>query len=305
MNFGDYIVYVDESGDHSLVSINPQNPVFVLVFCIFEKTAYREAVVPVVQKLKFDFWGHDCVVLHSHEIRKAHGDFKILLNATTRAAFMTRVNDLMAPLPYIVIAAVIDKHRHVQRYMNPANPYEIALGFCMERLQRWLGENGQLDKTTHVIVERRGRSEDAKLELEFRRIADGLNLVGRMPNLDIRFMDKKHNSTGLQIADLTAHPIGRHVINPAQPNRAYELIEPKFRRGASRSDQRLRPQDIPIKKRKAPRFPGARRRTSIPVPLDDYIALRCALCNVFASAFARSAAKKEPGSAPSLTASSL
>jgi hypothetical protein len=44
-------------------------------------------------------------------------------------------------------------------------------------------------------------------------------------------MDKKHNSTGLQLADLVAHPIARHVINPAQPNRAYELIEPKFRRG--------------------------------------------------------------------------
>ena len=36
MNFSDYIVYVDESGDHSLTSINPQNPVFVLVFCVFE-----------------------------------------------------------------------------------------------------------------------------------------------------------------------------------------------------------------------------------------------------------------------------
>jgi hypothetical protein len=44
-------------------------------------------------------------------------------------------------------------------------------------------------------------------------------------------MDKKHNSTGLQIADLTAHPIGRHVINPGQQNRAFQLIEPKLRRG--------------------------------------------------------------------------
>ncbi len=54
-----------------------------------------------------------------------------------------------------------------------------------------------------------------------------------MPNLDIRFMDKRHNSAGLQVADLVAHPIGRHVINPAQPNRAYDLIETKLRRSAS------------------------------------------------------------------------
>jgi Protein of unknown function (DUF3800) len=58
-------------------------------------------------------------------------------------------------------------------------------------------------------------------------------MMGKMPNLDIRFMDKKHNSTGLQLADLVAHPIGRHVINPNQPNRAYDILEPKFRRSAA------------------------------------------------------------------------
>ena len=77
-----------------------------------------------------------------------------------------------------------------------------------------------------------GKAEDAKLQLEFRRICDGKNaLRQKMPNLDIRLMDKKHNSTGLQLADLVAHPIGRHAINPDQSNRAYELLEPKFRRG--------------------------------------------------------------------------
>jgi hypothetical protein len=76
-----------------------------------------------------------------------------------------------------------------------------------------------------------GRAEDAKLELEFRRSCDGKNAVGKMPNLDIRFVDKKHNSTGLQLADLVAHPIGRHVVNPDRPNRAYDTLEPKFQRG--------------------------------------------------------------------------
>ena len=36
-NFGDYIVFVDESGDQSLKSVNANYPVFVLSFCIFEK----------------------------------------------------------------------------------------------------------------------------------------------------------------------------------------------------------------------------------------------------------------------------
>ena len=44
-------------------------------------------------------------------------------------------------------------------------------------------------------------------------------------------LDKKADShCGLQLADLIARPIGRHVMNPAQANRAYESIEPNFRR---------------------------------------------------------------------------
>lgn len=227
MTFSDYVVYIDESGDHSLTSITPHYPVFVLVFCVFEKRAYYETVVPAVQKLKFDFWGHDCVILHGHEIRKAHGNFHILQNSEVRPRFMERVNALIESAPCTLIVSVIDKNRHVRRYAYPANPYEIALAFCMERLQRWLEEKGQADRPTHLIVERRGKAEDIALELEFRRIVQSRNYG----NLEIVFMDKKHNSSGLQFADLVAHPIGRHAINPTQPNRAYDLIAPKFRQG--------------------------------------------------------------------------
>ena len=44
--FSDYIVFVDESGDHSLDVINPQYPVFVLAFCILPCKAYVEQITP-------------------------------------------------------------------------------------------------------------------------------------------------------------------------------------------------------------------------------------------------------------------
>jgi hypothetical protein len=230
MEFSDYIVYADESGDHSLTSIDRQFPVFVLAFCLVHKPAYIDQVVPAFQRFKFEFWGHDGVVLHGHDIRKAQGDFNILLNATTRKRFFERLNGVIEATEFTIIAAVIDKQRHFEEY-TPANPYEIALAFCMVRLQACLGDRGRADRMTHVLVECRGKAEDAKLELEFRRICAGHNALGPMPNLDIRFVDKKHNSTGLQLADLVAHPIGRHAINPDQPNRAYDILEPKFGRG--------------------------------------------------------------------------
>ncbi|WP_338012591.1 DUF3800 domain-containing protein [Rhizobium sp. LCM 4573] len=38
MSYSDFIIYVDESGDHSLTSIDVNYPIFVLSFCIFEKS---------------------------------------------------------------------------------------------------------------------------------------------------------------------------------------------------------------------------------------------------------------------------
>jgi len=46
MKFSDYIIYVDESGDHSLESIDPDYPIFVLSFCIFKKSKYTSISVP-------------------------------------------------------------------------------------------------------------------------------------------------------------------------------------------------------------------------------------------------------------------
>lgn len=56
--FSDYIVYVDESGDHGLRHINPEYPVFVLAFCLLHKQTYVEQVAPKIQELKFRYFGH-------------------------------------------------------------------------------------------------------------------------------------------------------------------------------------------------------------------------------------------------------
>jgi hypothetical protein len=230
MAFSNYIVYADESGDHGLENINPENPVFVLAFCIFEKTEYVSRYCPSVQALKFEFWGHDSIVLHSRDIRKSHGDFNILLNAPVRERFLPRLSKLIEDANFILVASAVHKERHRERYRAPKNPYDIALQFALERLQMFLREKGEIAGQTHIIVERRGTIEDNSLELQFRRIADGRSFVGRMDNLEIRFVDKKHNSCGLQLADLVAYPIARHVLAPAQPNRAFDVVCPKFRR---------------------------------------------------------------------------
>jgi len=63
---------------------------------------------------------------------------------------------------------------------------------------------------THIIVESRGKPEDRDFGLAFDQIAAQI-LPDRYP-LEIKFANKQTNSSGLQIADLVAHPIATHVV---------------------------------------------------------------------------------------------
>ena len=83
---------------------------------------------------------------------------------------------------------------------------------------------------TTVILERRGRREDDQLELEFRRICAGGNFGKHALCFEPRFVSKAANVPGLQVADLMARPIGRHVIDPTQRNRAFDVLQGKLDR---------------------------------------------------------------------------
>jgi len=229
MEFSEYIIYVDESGDHNLLSNNPNYPIFSLAFCIFKKADYLHNVVPRIQELKFNWFGHDAYVLHEREIRKREAPFNAVGSKEQHTAFLKEIGKIVADAPMTVVASVIDKDKHKAQYVDPANPYSLALQFCMERTTKFLQEQGQDDKLTHIVVEKRGLQEDKDLELEFRRICDGANYLGRIDCLDMLFVDKKANSSGLQLADLVARPIGLSVLKPDQPNRAFDVIKTKLR----------------------------------------------------------------------------
>ncbi|MBV8543727.1 MAG: DUF3800 domain-containing protein [Acidobacteria bacterium] len=232
MNASDYIVFVDESGDHGLETIDPQFPVFVLAFCILAKTAYSRFVLPSITEFKFAHFGHDQVVLHERDIRKDLGDFSILREPARKSAFLAELTALIEAVPMTIIASVIRKDLLVGRYTYPNNPYQIALGFGLERVAVWLRRQNAAGATP-VIIECRGKREDDELELEFRRICAGANYRREQFSLQPRFVPKSGNVPGLQIADLVARPIARHTMNAAQINRAYSVIEKKLDRSPS------------------------------------------------------------------------
>lgn len=235
MNFSDYIVYLDESGSPALGADREDFPAFVLACVCVEKTHYSNTLVPQLQSLKFKYFGHDQIIFHERDIRRQSGDFVALRgDRTLRENFLTEVTNLVSSFDFELAAVVVDKKKLEDKYPNPISPYEISLLLSMEHLALTLRDKGQLGRTVHVIAEARGKPEDAELELVFRRIADGepplrSNQRKLITDFDwkILFCDKKSNSSGLQLADLIARPVGLNHLRPGQSNRAYEAIKGK------------------------------------------------------------------------------
>jgi hypothetical protein len=224
--FSDYIVFVDETGDHGTTNINQDFPLFGLAFCIFRKSDYTEQVTPALRRLKFATFGHDMVVLHEHDIRKKENAFA-MMSREPREAFIASLTQIIASAAFTLVAVVIDKRR-----LAPAttvqNPYHLALLFGLERVFGFLAEHHQSEQMTHIVVESRGKREDTELELEFRRICEGANELRRPLPFRLVIADKRTNSEGLQLADMVARPVALSVLRPGQPNRAFEILQAKF-----------------------------------------------------------------------------
>ena len=47
------VVYLDETGDHSLEREDKDFPVFALVMMVCDQDVYRDTLVPLVNRLKF------------------------------------------------------------------------------------------------------------------------------------------------------------------------------------------------------------------------------------------------------------
>lgn len=227
-----FIAFFDECGDHSLVKINPEFPVFVLCAVIVERETYARAIVPEIAAFKLRYFAHEGINLHSRDIRKAEGPFSILQNAGVRERFLAELTGLMQSLPYTLFVTAIRKDAHLKRYGEEAkNPYDIALEYSFERVLHFMEANGQTDLP--VIAEARGKNEDNELRASFHSLMTQgtyYNQAQRFRNLlcPLTFRRKQDNIAGIQLADLCAHPVARHVLKPQQPNRAFDALQNHF-----------------------------------------------------------------------------
>lgn len=228
-----YYLYIDESGDHGLVNLDMNFPVFLLCGVLIEEENYK-LIRSEINTVKKNFWGNKEVIFHSRDIRKCDKEFQILFDIDLKGRFYSQINAIIQNSKYRIIASAINKEKYIKTYGKLSNDvYELALSFIIERAVFCLDEKKDEEKQLGIIIEKRGRKEDKKLGEHFQRLmARGTSYVSAQRladlNTSIYFKDKKENINGLQLSDLVAYPIARFVIEPQRANPAFEVLQDKI-----------------------------------------------------------------------------
>lgn len=232
----EFVMFLDESGDHNLVKIDPQYPVFTLVGCIFEMEYYESVAVPKIEELKAQHFGTTDLILHSYEIRKNKDAFQSLFDQEKRRVFIEDMNHLLSDLEYTIISSCIRKNDLIQQYSDPESPYNLSFQFILERFVKFLkAQNGQ----GKFSFESRDRKSNADLHNVYDGLRTGSQFVSSQEFQKhisgIEFVEKSQNICGHQIADLVAYPISRYCLDKKSPsNHGWPIVEPKFRRSGNR-----------------------------------------------------------------------
>jgi hypothetical protein len=102
-------LFVDETG-----LISGDCGFYILVGCVI-RGKRREDLKVLAGQIKYKYWGDDSIVLHSQEIGKCMGAFKILRDEGVREEFYTDLFTLLKLAPVILFPVVLDKKRISER----------------------------------------------------------------------------------------------------------------------------------------------------------------------------------------------
>jgi hypothetical protein len=89
-----YLVFVDESGDHKLDAYPAEFPMFALAFVIIKKDEYCHRLLPRFSSLKLKYFPDVNTIFHERNIRHFEGRFEIFRN--NRGLYENFLNDISA-----------------------------------------------------------------------------------------------------------------------------------------------------------------------------------------------------------------
>jgi len=214
-------MYVDEVGnaDENTVS-EAHNRYLSLTGVIINLKHASSVVYPAIEKLKEEYFDSSYsknVILHRKEMVNKKPPFDCLSDPSVERFFNKRFLSILDDLNYKVVTVVIDKLDHYQRYqLWRFEPYHYCMSVIVERYILYLQN---INATGDVMAECRGKQQDRKLQLEYSRLFEyGTEYVGsnifsaRLTTSDLKMSLKNDNVSGLQIADVIAHPSYRDIL---------------------------------------------------------------------------------------------
>lgn len=224
----DPIAFIDESGDFELTKINPGYPICAQCALTCTVDQYLANAAPNLMKIKYHFFGNECVVIHGHKLRKRSPPFDILATPEISSEFMDALKWAFDSIDGILISAAVDKPRHRGQYINPEDPFFLSLQFLLERLNaHWKGKLGPQRKLL-CVFEQRGKNEDRRTLEWFREICDGRNFRAQKFHFDADFRPKDQNVLGHQYADLAAYAVCRYVETRDETRKDWLAIKDKL-----------------------------------------------------------------------------
>ncbi|MBB6427512.1 DUF3800 domain-containing protein [Sphingopyxis sp. JAI128] len=213
-----YRMYVDECGTDDIISCHlPDHQHLAVTGVVISHTDVAANATPELNAIKHQFFPRadpDAApaVLHRSDFLSAKGDFECLKDGATMALFQDRLFAYLDALPHTVITVVIDKHAMLRKqHWQLKEPYLYCAEVLAEKYVQYLERvNGRGD----VYAESRKDKKNKALAKHFAEactngtqfVKDPERFKARLTTFDIEFREKKHNNTGLQIADLYAKP---------------------------------------------------------------------------------------------------
>jgi hypothetical protein len=210
-----YRMFIDECGTHSLSKFEDINSQYLsLTGIIIELDYARSKFTTNLEALKERHFGHAPtrpIILHRKELVNRIAPFDSLVDPVKEAAFNADFLQLVAMEPYVVLTVTIDKQEHVDRYkIWRMDPYHYCIEILMERYMLWLRRRGHRGD---IMIEIRNKTLDKKLKKLYAHFYkhgnnynDSAAFQQTLTSKEIKFGAKTDNISGLQFADLVAHP---------------------------------------------------------------------------------------------------
>lgn len=213
-----YRMYIDECGTDDIKSCQAiEHRHLALTGVIISLADVASAATPGLNDIKSRYFpaadpDETPIVLHRSDFLAAKGRFHCLANQQKMADFQDDLYAWLKALPHTVITVVIDKQAMLGRsHWSLKEPYHYCAEVLAEKFVQFLDRK---QSTGDVFAESRKEKKNTALSSHFRTACEkGTRFVSnperftkRISSFDIRFLEKKHNNTGLQIADIYAKP---------------------------------------------------------------------------------------------------